>query len=63
MKIRPVSEIQRNKNKTFSINLNCLINLVANITDKKPIYYFSPLYTRLSPALPPGITQMIEKIN
>jgi len=34
MKIRQVSEIQRNKNKTFSINLNRLINVAANIIDK-----------------------------
>ena len=30
MKIRRVSEIQRNKNKTFSIKLNFLIGIMAN---------------------------------
>jgi len=41
MKIRPESEIQRNKNKTFSIKLNRLINIVTNILDKitKLLYF------------------------
>jgi hypothetical protein len=34
MKIRQKSEIQRNKNKTFSIKISRLINVVAKIIDK-----------------------------
>lgn len=43
MKIRHESEIQRNKNKTFSIKLNRLINIVANILDKITKLPYFPL--------------------
>ncbi len=49
MKIRQVSEIQRNKNKTFSINLNRLINIVANIIDKiTNLLFFNSLHSHIT---------------
>ena len=47
MKIRLVSKNQRNKNKTFSINLNCLINVAANIIDKiTNLLFFTVIHPR-----------------
>jgi hypothetical protein len=53
MKIRHASEIQCNKNKTFSIKLNHLINVVANIFHKitKLLYFHFKIFYK---AIPPN---------
>ncbi len=50
MNIRQASKIQRNKNKTFSINLNLLINIVANIIDKITNLLFSTFGQSIDPS-------------
>ena len=61
MKIRHVSEIQRNKNKTFSIKPSRLLNIVAKIFHKITKLLFSHLKIPTKTVLPkPNTTNVLS---